>query len=52
MTIQSGAYGAGTSSLAMLAARVLNDEVVRPRVRDGVPKSPGAYGAGTQYLAH
>jgi len=52
MTSQPGACGAGTSSLAMLAVRVLNDEVVRPRMCDGVHKSSGAYGAGTQDFAH
>jgi len=51
-TSQSGAYGAGTSSLAMRAVRELDDEVMRPRVCDGVNKSPGAFGAGTQDFAH
>ena len=46
MKSQSGACGAGTSSLAMLAARVLNDEVERARVYDCVLKFPGACGAG------
>ena len=52
MTSQSGAYGAGTSSLATRAVRELDDEVMRPRVCDGVHKSPGASGAATQGFAH